>query len=190
MDKQKIIWIAVAIVVLGGAWYLFSGSSGGSDETGLIATTTSSTSSQQTTAKPSTARPTGSGTTTQKPVAPTKVAGVNTLSYLYSFKQPLVCSVTVGTTVKRAGTMYVADAKMRVNFSTASMIDDGSFLYVWKKGATTGLKLSAVSSVSGSAIAVSGGFDPANPFSFSCSGWTKDVSILTPPGSVTFSNNP
>ena len=191
MDKQKIIWIAAAIVVLGGAWYFFSSPSENQEGVSVATTTQSDTTpTQSTTPKPTTTRPTGSGTTTQKPAAPTKVAGVNTLSYLYSFKQPLVCSVTVGTTVKRAGTMYVADAKMRVNFSTTSMIDDGSFLYVWTKGATKGLKLSAVSSVSGSAIAANGGFDPANPFSFSCSGWTKDVSILTPPGSVTFSNNP
>lgn len=188
MHTQKSIWIAAAIIVLGGVWYFFS-SPGGNQEAVPTATTTQSgtTPTQQTTPKPATARPAGSGTT-QKPAVPTKAAGVNTLSYLYSLKLPLVCTVTVGTTVKRSGTMYVADAKMRVNFSNTSMIDDGSFLYVWTKGATKGLKLSAVSSVSGSAIAANGGFDPANPFSFSCNSWTQDAGVFTPPTSITFSN--
>lgn len=183
LNTQKSIWIAVAIVVLGGAWYFFSSPSGNQDVAPVATTTQQGT-------KPTTAtRPAGSGTT-QKPAVPTKAAGVNTLSYLYSLKQPLVCAVTVGTTVKRSGTMYIADAKMRVNFSATSMIDDGSYLYVWTKGATKGLKLSSVSSVSGSAIAANGGFDPANPFSFSCNSWTKDANVFSPPTSITFSNIP
>ncbi len=194
IDTQRIIWIVAAFIVLGCGWYLFSGSSVGDNETVLVATTTPSTPSRSTTTKPSTAlpatRPVGSGTASPKPVMPIKAAGVNTLSYLYSLKQPLVCTVTVGTTIKHSGTMYVADAKMRANFTTTSMIDDGSYLYVWTKGATKGLQLSAVSSVSGSAIASNGGFDTANPFSFSCSNWATDATVFTPPTSVTFSNNP
>lgn len=190
MNIQKCIWIAVAIVVLGGAWYFVSSPSGSQDVVPTATTTQPGTTSTQKAPKPTTTtRPAGGGTA-QKSVVPTKVAGINTLSYLYSLKQPLVCAVTAGTSVKRSGTMYVADANMRVNFSNTSMIDDGSFLYVWTKGATKGLKLSAVSSVSGSVIASNGGFDPVNPFSFTCSSWTKDANVFAPPASIVFSNNP
>ena len=192
MDKQKVIWIGAAVIVLGCGWYFFSSPSTGNNGTELVATTTASTPKQTTSKSSSTQsapRPAG-GSTATKPAEPVMAAGVNTLAYLYSLKQPLVCSVTVGTTIKRTGTMYIADAKMRANFTTTSMIDDGSLLYVWTRGAAKGIQLSAVSSVSGSVIASNGGFDTANPFSFRCNSWTKDASVFTPPASVTFSSNP
>lgn len=187
--KEKIIWIAAAVVVLGGIWYFFPSSpNSGGEATVATSTKPSGTTSTQQTTKPSIPRPaTGGSVTTQKPASSVKVAGVNTLAYLYSLKEPLVCSVSMTAAgVKRSGTMYVADAHMRVDFASTSMIDDGSYLYVWVHGAAKGTKLSSTLSVSGSVIASNGGFDTANPFSFTCNAWTKDASVFAPPASVSF----
>lgn len=191
MDTQKAVWALVAVVVLGGAWYFLSGPSSetpGSETVATTSTQATQTPSKQTPTKPPATKPSGGTTTTTapKPVSNVKVAGINTLSYLYELKQPLVCTVTVGTTLKRSGTMYIADAKMRANFTASSMIDDGSYLYVWLKGASKGISFPTTSSVGGSVIATNGGFDPGNPFSFSCNAWTKDASLFTPPASITF----
>jgi hypothetical protein len=69
------------------------------------------------------------------------------------------------------------------------MISDGTYLYTWKSGAANGLKLLSSSSVSGSAMASNGGFDPGTSVSFECNPWAENVGIFTPPSTVTFSNS-
>lgn len=187
MDTQKSVWILAAIVVLGGIWYFFSDSAANTREVATVATSTQTTTVpvQKTVPKPEVAKPTVPSVA-PKTVSTVRVAGVNTLSYLYEMKQPLVCTVTVGTVVKRTGTMYVADRQMRADFTASSMIDTGSYLYVWAHGAAKGLTFPTTSSVGGSVIATNGGFDPGNAFSFACNVWTKDPNVFTPPTGVTF----
>lgn len=128
--------------------------------------------------------------------SPVKVSGYNSISSLLTQKEPLVCTIKAPS-LNRSGTVYVAGGKMRINLKSllngvtvnVSMINDGSSLYVWKNGASTGLKLSAVLSVSGSAAASHGGIDPATEVSFSCNAWGVDASVFTPPSAVTFSTN-
>ena len=182
--KNKPIVLGVAmVVVLAGVWYLSSNSSGWSAG-GLPSTTTTSPTVTKT---PVSGTKKSSGTV-QKPITAAKVVGVNSLAYLFSLKQPLVCTIKPSATVNRSGTMYVSGGKMRANFVYASMISDGNYLYAWTNGESTGLKLLAAISVSGSAIAAKGGFDPANELSFACNPWAEDASVFTPPTSVTFSN--
>ncbi|MHB8660709.1 MAG: hypothetical protein ACYC75_02085 [Minisyncoccota bacterium] len=185
-------WAVVIIIVVGSAWYVFSGSPKGNGGVSPVATTTAST--QQGTNTPSHSYTVKSGSTTQRIVAPVsasaKIIGVTTLSYLFGLKQPLVCSVrTTGTSVQRSGTMYIADGEMRANFTSSSMIDDGTYLYAWQSDASKGLKLLAASSVSGSAIASNGGFDLSTILSFACNPWAKNPSVFVPPTSVSFSNS-
>lgn len=200
MDNKIIVWVIATAVVLGGAWYFFSNSPGGSGGWLSAATTTLpiSTSTQQTAAKKSSSSSTAGSGAAKKSVTSAKVAGVGPLSYLFNLKQSLVCTVKTAAYVKRSGTMYVADEKMSGNFTgyvngvltNTSMIDDGAYLYVWKNGASTGLKLPAVLSASGSVIASNGGFDPATDLSFACNTWTKNENVFVPPTSVSFSNTP
>ena len=190
--NQIIVW-AVAAVVLVSVWYVFSSNLSGSGTGSPVATTTVSTSTQtqRGTNNPPPAR-TGQSSTPSKPVTPTsaKIVGTTPISYLFDLRQPLMCSIkTTGTSVQRSGTMYVADGEMRADFINTSMIDDGTYLYVWANGATKGLKLLAASGVSGSAIASNGGFDLVTPLSFACNPWTKDASVFVPPSSVAFSNS-
>lgn len=187
MNNNK-VWAVVAVVVLVGAWYLYSGSGVWSGGMWSTATTTLGTSAQPETTQPSATSPVKKTGTTQKPVAPAKVTGLNTIAYLYSLKEPLACSVKTTVGYARAGMMYVANGKMRANLASSAMLADGMYLYAWAQGASTGLKLLAATSASGSAIAAAGGFDPATPVSYSCNPWVEDATIFTPPTGVSFSN--
>ncbi|MFZ2167499.1 MAG: hypothetical protein WAV50_01365 [Minisyncoccia bacterium] len=186
MNNNK-VWAVVAIVVLAGAWYFYSGSGVWKGGMWSTATTTVDTSAQSETGQPSATSPVKKAGTTQK-VAPAKVTGLNPIAYLYSLKEPLVCSMKTTSGYARAGTMYIANGKMRANLGSSAMIADGMYLYAWAQGASTGLKLLAATSASGSAIAAAGGFDPATPVSYSCNPWVADASVFTPPTGVSFSN--
>lgn len=170
----------------------------------LVATTTlmvATTTSAMSPAIKTIPMQTGTARITTNAAAPAKVAGYNSASYLLGRKESLVCTISEinpYTKAKRTGTMYVASGELRANFSgyingvpvKSSMINDAKFLYVWTDGVTTGLKLSAVSSASGSTIASHGGIDLTTPFSFSCGSWVVDKNYFIAPSSVTFSNNP
>ena len=185
MNNKTLVWLLVAVIVLAGAWYYFSNSSGGTVTETPVATTTPTTA---TTAKP--AAPKVTAPAVKKPTVTTaKIVGVGTIPYLIGLKQSLLCSVKTTSGSSRSGTMYVAGGKVRGNFLTSSMIDDGTYLYAWFIGATKGLQLLAASSVSGSAIATNGGVDLATDLSFACNPWTEDASVFTPPSSVAFSSS-
>jgi hypothetical protein len=189
METKTIIIALIAVAALGGVWYLFTTNSlVGLGVGAPVATTTPPTATTSAAPQPSSASP-APARTTPKPVASAKVTGIGPLSYLFGLKQSLVCSVKTLSGYKRSGTMYVADGKMRANFTTSSMIDDGTYLYVWTNGDSKGLKLLASASASGSAIATNGGFDLAYDLSYSCNMWAENVSIFSPPSSVSFSNS-
>lgn len=190
--NKTINWIIVAIVAFGAVWYLASQYSPGSGEvpTTTIATTTTSAApsipTTPTAQKPAPKAPTG---VVQPPVTRPKVAGSSPVAYLFGLKQSLECSITTSGAMKKSGTLYISGTQMRVDFSGSSMISDGTYLYAWMKGASKGLKLLASSSVSGSAMATNGGFDPGTDISFGCNPWTENLSFFVPPTLVSFSNS-
>ncbi len=178
MNNKTITWAAVVVVVLGGAWYLLSGPQ---NET-LVTAPTADTSTQPA------AKPVATQASAPAPSkAPAKIAGVGSLVTLMGMKESLVCSVQTASGLTRSGTLYVAGGKARANFTTgSSMIDDGAYLYAWVNGATTGVKLSAALTASGSAITSNGGVDPATALSYSCNLWTAEMGVFTPPSTVSF----
>ncbi len=188
--------VAGIIIVVGGAWYVFSNSPKENKVGTSVATTTTLTSTpvlqRKNTFLPSSSI--GKGSTMPKLVeTPTsaRIVGVTTISYLFGLKQSLVCSIkTVGTPLERSGTMYIANGEMRAYLTSTSMLDDGTYLYAWTDGASKGLKLLAASYVSGSTIATNGGFDLATTLAFACNSWAENTNVFIPPASVSFSNIP
>ena len=191
MGNKKIVWVVGVAAVLGSVWYLSTNPSTESGQESPYATTTPTLPKGTTTKPPTTTSGTVKTGATPKPTPTSaKIVGVGTLSYLFSFREPLICTIKPSASVKRSGTMYIAEGKMRANFVGTSMLHDGMYLYVWTNGASTGLKLPAASSVSGSLIATKGGFDLANDLSFACNPWKTDASFFVPPSSITFSETP
>ncbi len=205
ISNEAIVWVVVAVGIGVGIWLLLVSPSA---EWGGSVPVASSTPQMGTTSAPVAAAPDALAPVRSAPVKkpsapsvtlPAKVVGNNSIPYLLGLKEPFICTIeTTNLSVRRSGTMYVADGKMRVDFSgyanglftKTSMIDDGKYLYVWADGASTGLKLLAASSASGSAIASHGGIDLATPFTFACASWATDARVFAPPTSVSFSNNP
>jgi hypothetical protein len=182
MKNNTLIWVLVAVVLVGGAWYFYTASSSESTSSLPVATTTTTTTVTQAQAAPA-----KTPTETKKPTSTSaKVVGIGSMQFLIGLKQALVCSVKTTAGYTRTGTLYVADGKVRLNFSTTSMIDDGAHLFVWMMGAIKGLELQAASSASGSAIANNGGVDPASDLSYACNPWAVDASVFTPPATVSF----
>lgn len=178
MDTKTMSWVLGIAVVLGGVWYL-------SSRPATVTTVAPTATTTPTTAQPTAKKP--SPPVAPKPTTTTaQTVGVGPLTYLLGLKQTLVCSIkTVGGTV-RSGTLYVAGGMARANLAGSTMIDDGTYLYAWMTGATTGAKLLAASSVSGSAIGGRGGVDPTADISYACNPWTADASLFVPPVSVSF----
>ncbi len=186
MNTKTIVWVVAAIAVLVSAWYFLSAPSGldNGSPSAAAPTQTVNVPTQQTPKKsPAPSAPQPTKTTA-------KLAGVDSLITLINLKQNLVCSVKTTSGSGRMGTAYVANGMARINFTnftSASMIDDGVSLYIWADGAKTGLRLSAASGASGSAMLTNGGIDPATSnLSYACNPWTVDTSIFTPPASVSF----
>lgn len=192
--NKKIVWAIAAIVVLVGALYLTSKSPG---DAGVLsgATTTPTTT---TTTKSSASK---GGSIVQQPTKTAvtyKVVGAGSIKDLFQNRSlPLVCSIKVATTyVNRSGTIYMTEKKMRGDFTgyvngvlaSTSMLDDGESLYVWKNGASTGLKLPAAVSASGNAIQLSGGLDLTTVFSYNCNPWTVEQTNFDLPAGVVFSD--
>ena len=193
MNTKTIVGVIVGVAILAaGLGYLASNAMRGN--TAVVTATTTPTTASSTTFAATLAKVVPKKITTTKssytPTEPTKTtaktAGIGSLQYLLGLKEPLVCSVKALNGPSRSGTLYVAAGSARANFTNSSMIDDGNYLYAWMTGATTGTKLLAPLSVSGSAIANNGGVDPATILSFSCNPWTVNASFFVPPTSVSF----
>jgi hypothetical protein len=208
MDTKIIAGLVGVMVVLGGVWYFFTHQSQSTVViTPPVATTTEAVATSTAPVPQPVAITHKTNVTTKAPApkpvglapeaVPPTVAGVNTVSYLFGLKQSLFCNIKTSNSNKLSGTLYVANDEMRGDFTSiingistnTSMIDDGNYLYVWKSGTPTGLKLLSASSVSGSAIANNGGIDLATNITFACNPWIENATFFAPPSSVTFSNN-
>lgn len=198
LSSQTVSLIVLgAIIVIGVIWYLAAGPN---TKVAQAPGTTATSTLSQATGTPAATPPaktavTGTQRNTQSAGVPAParpaptVAGVDSLEHLRLLKQTLSCHISTQTGISRTGTAYLASNALRINLNDGvSMIDDGTTLYTWAVGATSGLKLLAASSVSGSAIAARGGIDPLVPVSYQCYPWTGDESLFTPPASVTFTD--
>jgi hypothetical protein len=181
-------WIILLAVAIAATWYLSSSTSA------VVGIQPSVITTPQGTPSGTAAKTTGGAKVNPSAPAPVgkpsiaKMQGIGTVAFLSTFREPLICTITTTGISKRTASLYLTDGKFRVNFATASVISDGLYLYTWKSGALTGLKLLAGSSVSGSVIASNGGFDPGSDLSFACAKWAENDSLLVPPASVSFSN--
>lgn len=186
--NTSILIVCVAIVIALGVYFLSSGS-------GASAPTATSTPATASSSEPATAQPKPvSGAT--KPAhstpakAPPKVAGSGTLASLLLLKENLSCSISTQSGASRSGTLYLSGGQLRANLTNGvSMINDGQSYYAWVDGASTGLKLPASVTASGSALASHGAIDPnAGQVAYSCYPWTADETVFAPPSSITFTN--
>lgn len=182
MNTKTIVWAVIAVVVLGGVWYFALNSSGGLGGSPTATTTLPDDTSAQTT------KTSGTSAALKPTATQAKIVGVGPTTHLIGLKQSLICSVTSKSGYSRTGTMYIAGGKVRANFAGTSMIDDGANLYAWTNGATTGAKVSAALSASGSVIASHGGIDLATDVSYACNPWTENASVFALPTTVAFSS--
>ena len=198
MKTDQVIAVAVLVVViLIGIWY-FSTNWTPTPPPAQPVTETGETTTNP--VSPTSTTPSRTVQPAPAPAAPTVktqvvLTGFNSLNYLRAQKEPLYCSISaVAAGEHRTGNVYVSGGIARADLATVpggakigtSMIDDGTNLYAWHAGATTGIELLAAKSVNGSVVANYGAVDPASSFSFSCARWTTDSATLTPPSSVTF----
>ena len=95
------------------------------------------------------------------------------------------------------GTIYVADKKMRGDFTTmvnnqsmeSHMIQDGDFVYFWSGTQGTKMKVSTIATPTpGAAGGQPQGADLNKDVDYKCSSWSPDTSKLTPPADVKFTD--
>jgi len=116
-----------------------------------------------------------------------------------SLKGLLAAGTSQTCTFSNAGTtgqVYVAGGQMRGDFTSANgsgaevqshMITDGTTAYVWTSAMAQGIKMSFANlGGSGSSGATSGGVDPNQQVSYSCTPWSGDQSEFAMPAGVTF----
>lgn len=169
----------IAIALLG--WAVITPSD--SAPAGETATTTAEAATTTTTTAPKTT--TVPKPTTTAPKAKSYMSGTNSLNFLVSQKVSMKCSVITKDALRRPGTAYLAGGKARLNFPTTSMVNDGTYIYVWS--GTSGVRLLAVSASSGSVAASKGGVEPSAPIlEYDCNTATPEAGLFNRPSGVQF----
>ncbi len=118
-----------------------------------------------------------------------------TLQELAGTNIPTKC--TFNETVENSestGTTYIANGKLRGNFSsTASgknymshMVFKDETIYTWMDGTTVGFKMPVTSTQS--KTDVRGNIDPNKKIDFSCESWTADTSYFDTPNGIDFTD--
>jgi hypothetical protein len=93
------------------------------------------------------------------------------------------------------GTVYIANGKMRGDFTSITaetkvnghMIVDAGYSYVWTDSTKQGIKMAIDQAQPSGSPSDSQGPDLNQQFAYTCTGWSADNSIFTPPTDVTFS---
>jgi len=113
---------------------------------------------------------------------------------------PQKCTYSdVTDSVNTEGTTYIADGKVRADFSSTvegkttagHTIYDGKTSYVWMDGSSTGFKMEIDTSApapTGSTPSSQEGLDLNKSIDYSCGAWLPDTTLFTPPSDVTFSS--
>jgi hypothetical protein len=104
---------------------------------------------------------------------------------------------TSAETTSVEGTVYVANGKMRGDFSSTSeqikvnghMIADGEYSYVWSDLDNQGIKMLIDQQESSNAPTDTNTQTPDinQSYTFNCQGWTQDNTMFVPPSNITFS---
>lgn len=177
-QKNIIIGVIVAIVLIGGAWFLMTPKQ---NEVAITPDTEEQTE-------------TVSNTPTQS------VKATGTLKSTFTQGGNYTCTLTTidGSSGKTTGTVYASGGKTRSDFKIQSatgaitelhIIRDGVTAYTWVAGQSSGTKtaITASSSVvprqpSGAVISVT----DDSSVSTDCHPWLPDISQFVPPTSITF----
>jgi hypothetical protein len=175
MNKKVIIAIAVIVLLLlvGGAYVAST-----KNKSATSPSTTSSTESTQTQE---------SSQASQKSLKDLLTSGI---AQKCTFKD-------VSNNVNMEGTSYIANGKIRGDFSTTSegktttghSIFDGKTSYVWMEGTSTGFKMEIdLTATSTSESQTQQGLDLNKTIDYNCSTWITDQSLFNPPSDVTFTS--
>lgn len=180
MNKNTIIYIVAAIIIIGGIAAFTMSRSGQPAPGGSTATQSEN---QQT------ARESGSGLATGK---------VSMKDLLISGKSQKCTFTQTASGSQSSGTVYIADGKIRGDFESAAsaaggtnmqshMITDGNTSYVWTSGMSQGFKMSTVQSApSGSAQKQAVDYNQA--LDYACAPWNPDQSMFMLPQGITFTD--
>jgi outer membrane lipoprotein-sorting protein len=108
--------------------------------------------------------------------------------------EPVKCTFTqVTSNADSNGTVYIADGKVRGDFETTSagqnfnsyMISDGSDIYVWSSLTTQGFKM-PVSNTPSAGAESQNGVSYDQKLNYDCDPWNKDVSVFVLPANISF----
>lgn len=97
---------------------------------------------------------------------------------------------------KTAATIYIADGKVRGDFTSQSpagnvsghMISDGTTVNTWMDGMTQGFKSSFAMTGQKSGTDSQKGLDPEKKSDYKCESWSKDDSKFQLPAGITFTD--
>lgn len=182
--NKNILWTVLAVVIIGLVFWLGSGSKNVDNKNIETATTTDSTNVKTGVKVPVSSKPV---TNTVK-----NVSFTNILPRVGNYQ----CDYDSVTQQERtANTIYLSDGKMRAEFRTIKangsianiMVYDGSYLYVWTEGKSTGT-VTQPKSISDfptiipkeilSSTSLGSGLNSA---SWSCHPWSVDKTMLAKP---------
>lgn len=170
MNQNTIIGIVVAIVVVGGAYYVTQGG-------------VSETASQ-------TGEDTQAGETAQAG------AFTGSVSELAARGGSWKCTVDASTAQSiSSGVTYVSGGKVRGDFTTnvqgygsveSHMIADGTDVYTWSSAMPQGIKTKMMATGQGGTATSGRGVDANTAYSYDCQPWVADATLLIPPANITF----
>lgn len=182
--NKNILWVVVAVVIIGLVFWMGGSSKNSGSENSSTATTTDSTNTKTEVKVPVSSKPV---TNTVK-----NVSFTNILPRVGNYQ----CDYNSVTQQERiTNTIYLSDGKMRGEFRSVTangsissmMVYDGSYLYVWTEGKTTGT-VTQPKSISDfptiipkdilSSTSLGSGLNNA---SWSCHPWSVDKTMLAKP---------
>ncbi len=180
------MWGIVALIVIIGSVWFFMGSGGSKDEQAIaptgttpIATTSAvegAAVQQAASPAPSTSSPTVTGT----------------IGSLRAMTGDFTCSVTVTRATEQSkGMVFMSGGKIAGNFTAtmqgksvhASLINDGTNIYLWSDASPRGLKLPSSAANTSPMLK---DYEDSTPVAYTCSPWMVDASKFVPPSSITF----
>lgn len=173
MNTNAVIGIVVAVVVVGGGYYVLSRPAGAPvtlDQEQALATTTETS--------------TASGRFTGSLVELVARGG--------SWK----CSVDSTTAqAVSSGVTYVSGGKVRADFTTnvpsygsveTHLVADGTDVYTWSSMMPQGIKTKMTAQGSGAGPTSGQGVSADTKYSYDCQPWTGDAALFVVPANVTF----
>ncbi len=148
----------------------------------------------------SSSKPSADATVSQQKTDSGESMAKGTIQSLLSAGKNVSCTYTTGKDKNVTnGTIYVADKKMRADFTLqgadgknmdSHMIQDGDYSYFWSSAMPTGtkMKISALPKVTPAPNTQTQNADLNKEYDMKCSSWSVDGSMFTPPADVKFTD--